>query len=211
MKKIIFGGTFDPVHYGHLITARAVAEAVGAGRVILVPTGINPLKPPPAASDDQRLEMLSLATGGDALFEISDVELRRDGPHYTVDTVEQLIEQQGPAVELSVVIGVDTLADLPDWHRATDLLDMATIIVACRPPHALEEVRRGISALGEPLNARQVASLSESAVATPLIDISSTQIRRRVAAGLSIRYLTPQTVQAYISENKLYAEDTTAT
>ncbi len=201
-KTILFGGTFDPVHNGHLIVARAVAESVGAGRVLLIPTGVNPLKPAPVATDKQRLAMLQLATAADALFEISDAELRRKPPSFTIDTIEKLPRLQDE--RLSLVIGADMLAELPKWRRVDDLLELVEVIVACRPPWTAEKTHREIAELAGRLKPEQIERLGQSVVATPLIDISSTDIRRRIAAGQSVRYLIGESVRAYIDEHRLY-------
>jgi nicotinate-nucleotide adenylyltransferase len=202
---LLFGGTFDPVHMGHLITARSAAEAVGARKVILLPTGVNPLKTPPQATPEQRLNMLRLAVTGDDLFEVSDVELHRRPPCYTIDTVEELLRGRPQGTSIALVIGADMLADLHCWRRVGDLLNLARVIVACRPPTDIDGARRAIDALADKLPAEHLRSLAKSAVATPLIDISSTDIRRRRAKNLSIRFLVPEAVRTYIEENRIYA------
>ncbi|MGC9454206.1 MAG: nicotinate (nicotinamide) nucleotide adenylyltransferase [Phycisphaerae bacterium] len=201
---IIFGGTFDPVHNGHLIVARAAAEARGIGRVMLVPAAVPPHKPPAGAAGEHRLEMLKLAVADEPVFEVSDTELRRGGPSYTIDTLEEFAREM-PGTRLHLLIGADMLEDLPAWHRAHEVVATAEVVVAARRPwqERLEEV---FSGLADEFGARTVERLRESLVKTPRVDISSTDIRRRVGKGLSVRYLVPDSVEQYIHEHRLYAQ-----
>jgi len=205
-RIVLLGGSFDPVHNGHLIVARAVAEQCGFGRVTLVPAASPPHKPPTRASAEHRLAMLRLAIEGEDLFDVCDVELRRDGPSYTLETLRALRLEHGPGVELVWIIGADMLAGLPNWHHAGEVLDMARIIVAARPPWTdrMDEILTGMEGH---LQGEQVNRLRESVVESPLLDISSSQVRWRVGAGLSIRYLVPESVRAYICKNSLYVSD----
>jgi len=198
-----FGGTFDPVHHGHLIVARALAEARGLSKVTLIPTGSPPHKPPAAASAGHRLAMLRAATEGEGLFDVSDVESRRPGPSYTIDTVAALREGLAEGTKLSWVIGADMLADLPSWYRVGELLDRVEIVVAVRPPWQ-ERMGSILSDVEGTLGAETAERLRSGIVPTPLIDISSTDIRLRVAQGRSIRFLVPQAVRAYIENSELY-------
>jgi len=197
---MIFGGSFDPVHIGHLVVARAAAEAIGAGRVVLMPTAANPLKTGPQASPEDRLTMLALAVVEDEFFAVSDIELRRGQPSYTIDTVEAI--QAGPdrPDRLSLLIGADSLEDLPKWHRVEDLLEAAEIHLAVRPPDGPEQLARKIEAMGEPFAGR----LGGKVLETPLVDISATAIRSRLGRGQPIRYLVPEAVRRYIAERNLY-------
>lgn len=206
-KIIIFGGSFDPVHNGHLIIARAVAEAIGGGCVLLIPTGVNPLKSARPAEPEHRLAMLRLAVQDDPLLEISDIELRRKPPSFTIDTVEELKKRGDYAGPLSLVVGTDMLEELPMWHRVEDLLRLAQLIVVSRPPcwqestiEAVEKLRRR---LGDVFSGN-IDNIIASVVPAPLIDISSTDIRRRIANGLAIRYLVPDQVANFIEETGLY-------
>ncbi|HDY65698.1 MAG TPA: nicotinate (nicotinamide) nucleotide adenylyltransferase [Phycisphaerae bacterium] len=206
-QKILFGGTFDPVHFGHLIIARSVAETLNARRVVLIPACTSPFKNAPVASAEDRLSMLQLATEGEELFDICDLELRRTPPSYTIQTVEQLLREQegGEETEFSLVIGGDMLADLPKWHRVDDLLRQVRVLVVPRPPFSRADVEQEIAAMQGKFPPRPAASLNKPVISTPLIDISSTEIRRRQAAGLSIRYLLPEPVRDYIVSKRLYA------
>ncbi|HUS47618.1 MAG TPA: nicotinate-nucleotide adenylyltransferase [Phycisphaerae bacterium] len=203
-KIALFGGTFDPVHHGHLIVARALAEQRAYDRVTFVPAASPPHKPPPQASAEDRLAMLRLAIKGEKLFDICCLELERPGPSYTFDTLRQLRAQLGPSAELHWLVAADMVEELPSWHRAKEVLAMARLVVAVRPPwnERLEEV---LDSLRGKLPADRLEDISRSIVTTPLVDISSTDIRRRVRNGLSIRYLTPDSVATYVKEHRLYA------
>lgn len=200
---ILCGGAFDPVHNGHLIVARAIAEEVGGGRITLVPAGQSPHKNGSFASAMQRLEMLRLATAGEEAFDICDIELSRRGPSYTFDTLGELRRRHGPGVRLRWVIGADMLEDLPKWHRVGEVLEMCEMIVAVRPPwdRRLDEL---FSSLESRLGIERVNSLRRCVLSTPLVAISSTDIRRRITQGLSIRYLVPDAVRQYIVDSELY-------
>ena len=204
-RMLLFGGTFDPVHHGHLIVARAAAEQGGYGSVTFVPAASPPHKPGPQASGEDRAAMLALAAGDEGLFEVCRLELDRPGPNYTYDTICELRRLKGADVELHWLIGADMLEEFPTWHRALDVLDVARLVVAVRPPwHArLGEI---FGKLRGKLPARKLQSLADSIVSTPLIDISATEIRRRIAEGLSVRFLTPDSVIGYIQKHGLYTE-----
>ena len=198
-----FGGTFDPVHFGHLITARAVAEQLCFERITLVPAATPPHKDDARATAEHRLAMLQLAVKDDPLFDICRLELSRAGPSYTFDTLTALRAQYGPEAELNWVIGADMLEDLGAWHRAEELLALARVIVAYRPPWQ-ERIPQLLDGLKDSLPSECIEALKGNLVATPLIDVSSCQIRQRVSDGLTVRYLTPASVSAYIARRHLY-------
>jgi nicotinate-nucleotide adenylyltransferase len=201
---VLFGGTFDPIHHGHLLVARAVAEQLEVGKVILIPSAQPPHKANHAISPAaNRLQMASLAVEGDALFEISDCELHRSGPSYTLETVRHFRQMYGPEVPLYWLIGADSIRELPGWYRIGELVEECTIVSAGRPRYDL----RDMGALAAALNEGQIARLQEYQMDTPLIEISATEMRRRVAEGLSIRYMTPRAVEAYILAQKLYSRE----
>lgn len=206
-KRILwFGGTFDPVHNGHLIVARSAAEQAGAERVTLVPTGCNPLKDKPAASPEERLLMLERAVDGDELFDIDVIELHRSGPSYTVDTLEYAVREK-KGREILLLIGSDALEELPSWHRVGDLLKAVSLLVACRPPNEPVHVEKMISKTRKSLGPKTADAFRASVVSAPLLEISSTDVRRRVRRGRSIRYLVPDMVAAHIAERGLYTAD----
>lgn len=202
---LVFGGTFDPVHNGHLIVARYVAEALGFAKVVLVPTGVPPHKSGTRADAKWRLEMLRAAVAGDDLFVVDDLEMRRQGQSYTFDTIMALRRQHGWDTGIFWVIGADMVEDLPKWRRVREVLDAARIIIAARPPWD-QDMPRILDGLAGRLSAEHVAQLRKSVVATPLVDISSTDIRSRVRQGKSIKYLTPESVVSIIDAALLYKE-----
>jgi len=202
---VLFGGTFDPVHNGHLIAARAVAEQCGYESVTLVPSAMAPHKGPAGASDADRLAMLKLAIAGEGLFEISEIELQRTGPSYTVDTLRELQQASGRDDRIHVVIGADMLADLPNWHKAWEVVELALFVVAARPPWH-REMDSVAEVLSNRFGRKTAGGLLAGLHTTPLIDISSSDIRHRVSRGLSIRYLVPDAVEDYVAAHGLYSE-----
>ena len=193
-RRLYFGGSFNPVHHGHLICARAVAEAGGFGRVVLVPSARPPHKPGSAdlASPSDRLAMCRLAATLDPLFEVDDLELARTGPSYTIDTARALRARGDDAVHW--LIGADMLIHLPKWHEPEALLREVSFVVTARPGWTFDW-----RAMPEPYR-----KLREAVVEAPLVDISATAIRTRVARGRSIEFLTPPPVCRYILDRGLY-------
>ena len=200
---LLFGGTFDPVHNGHLKVARELAVMRGFECVVFVPTSAPPHKPATVAGPADRLAMLKLATAGEGLFTVSEVELARQGPSYTYDTLTAMRAQYGQPARLHWMIGMDMLPDLHKWYRAAELVETAEFVIVPRSPWngQLEAI---FSTLGEHFQPSVIKRLREAVVDTPLADVSSTDIRRRVAAGEDIAALTPAAVAAYIAEKSLY-------
>ena len=199
----LYGGSFNPIHHGHLIIARAVAERLRLDRVILLPSARPPHKGDRKLLDaPHRAAMVKLAIEGEPLFEFSDFDLTREGPSYTIDTVTHFGELLGADVELHWIIGADSLSELTAWHRVHDLVDACRIITAARPGWDAIDW----SPLRAILTDAQVAALQGGVLSTPQIDISSTDIRRRVREGRSIRYLVPDPVRSYIETNDLYRD-----
>ena len=184
MKIAIYGGSFDPIHHGHLILARDATEQLGLEKVILIPAAVSPFKKPPIASGEMRLSMLRAAIEGEMGFAVDDCELRRPAPSYTIDTVAD-IRRREPGVEIFYLIGDDNVRDLTKWHRFVELEKLVRFAVLGRTG---EQVSHSY-----PLIQRR-------------IDISATEIRKRVASGKSIRYLVPQAVEEIIRRKKLYRE-----
>lgn len=198
---LLFGGSFDPLHHGHLIVCRHVAETLGLTRVILVPSANPPHKQSRAlAPAADRLAMCRAVAAEDPQFEVSDFELHQPGPNYTLYTVEHFCAQAGPGAGLYWLIGLDTLHELGTWHRAAELLDACTIVTAARPGFA----RPDRSVYAGRFSAEQLQQLDQHIVEGPRIDIAGTDIRARVVRGLSIRYLVPEVVRRYIEEHGLY-------
>ena len=199
-RIVLFGGTFDPVHVGHTTVAQFAAEHLCADMVFFIPARRSPHKRVnPVASGEHRLAMLRLAARQCKRFHVSDCELRREEPSYTLDTVLYFRRRFGASAQLFWLIGDDMLKDLPKWHRVDDLLDACTLCVMHRggcPPPEFE----ALQALG----ADRVARLRANLLETPSVDISSTEIRRKLAAGHDVTGLLPPLVLDYIEKNGLY-------
>jgi nicotinate-nucleotide adenylyltransferase len=194
MRTLCLGGSFNPIHHAHLITSRSVAEKLNYDRVLLIPSAQPPHKPDSAtlAAPADRLAMARLAVADDPLFSVDDLELTRTGPSYTIDTAHILTARgEGPVHWL---IGADMLMYLPKWHRARELIHEVNFVPITRPGWQMD---------WESLPP-EFRFLREAVVETPPIDISATQIRQRIASGLSINYLTPPAVCQYIAEHRLY-------
>jgi nicotinate-nucleotide adenylyltransferase len=197
----LFGGTFDPIHVGHLMSARAVAERLGLDQLILIPSAKPPHKHAQVfAEATDRLEMVRLAIADEQSFELSDCEIRRAGPSYTIETVQHFRDRLGSEVELYWIIGADSLAELSIWRRIAELAELCQIVTACRPGFESPD----LSPLTSLLSPQQIKRLEAGLLSTPLIDISATQIRRRVSERLSIRWLVPPAVARYIEQHGLY-------
>lgn len=194
----VLGGTFDPIHLGHLIVAEYVREKLSLSVVLFVPAGQPWLKEGTQVSaGEHRLEMVRLATGSNPHFEVSTIDLERSGPTYSVDTIVSLKEKLGAATRLYFLAGLDALGGLPSWKEPAGLLEMCQVVGLRRPGHEELDWR--------PLEAAvPKASQRIMVVDAPLIDISATGIRTRVARGLSIRYLVPDAVERYIAQHRLY-------
>jgi nicotinate-nucleotide adenylyltransferase len=196
VKLGVLGGTFDPVHIGHLVLAERAREQLGLERVLWVPAGEPWRKPErtitPAA---QRLAMIKLAIARRAAFEVSTIETGRPGPSYSVDTLAALREQR-PDSDPVFILGLDALTDLPNWRQPELLIELAALAVAAREGERMSEVD---------LN-RLLPGLAKRTtwVDMPRLDISATELRQRASAGLSIRYLVPDAVADYVAENHLY-------
>lgn len=187
MRIGLFGGSFDPVHNGHLTLAACCAEQGGLDAVWFVPAALQPFKlGGPVASDADRVAMLRLAIAGTPGREVSTLEIDRGGVSYTVDTLRQL-QAELVGIELFFLMGADTLRDLPGWREPDEVLRLATPMVVQRP--------------GE---ADIVTDVPHLRVEMPPMDISSSDIRKRIATGESIEGLLPASVAAYIDENGLY-------
>ena len=195
MRLGLFGGTFDPIHLGHLILAEQCRESCGLDRVWLVVAGSPPHKPGGRTAVGHRLEMARIAIAGQPAFAVSDIEATRPGPHYSVETLES-IRRDHPGDELFFLIGADSLADLPSWREPERIAQLATIVVVNRP--GLEEVDPARLPDFGPGAHRLVA------VTIPPVGLSSSDLRRRLAASRSIRYMVPRGVEAYIEAHGLY-------
>ncbi len=198
MRIGVFGGTFDPIHLAHLILAEEARERLGLAYVVFMPTGDPWLKrEKPKTPGALRVRMAELATASNAFFRASGMEVRREGPTYTVDTLAALQKDLGPQDELFFLLGMDSLLDFPHWQEPARVVELCTP-VAFRRPGAPEQ-RLDAVTKEVPLLRRKLVLLD-----APLLEISSTDIRRRVAEGRSIRYLVPEAVEGFIREKGLY-------
>jgi nicotinate-nucleotide adenylyltransferase len=197
----LFGGTFNPIHLGHLIAARSIAEHLDLSRVIIIPAAYPPHKwSHELAEAGHRLQMARLAVADERHLEVSDTEFHQGGMNYSIRSVEELGRTLGPDVRLHWIIGGDTLLHLRNWHRIREMVQMCRIITAVRPGFDAPD----LSPLLETLPPAEVARIREGIIPTPRIDISATEIRWRVRQGRSIRYLVPETVREYILHHDLY-------
>jgi nicotinate-nucleotide adenylyltransferase len=204
MRLGVFGGTFDPIHLAHLILAERCREACRLDRVLFVPAGQPPHKSERQITPGrQRLEMVELAIAGHTAFAASTIELDRPGPSYSVDTLTELANQN-PGDELFFLIGSDSLADLPLWYQPHRISSLATLVVATRPGSK----RPDVEPLRAVIGSSAVEQLLRHFVDIPLIEISSSVIRARVAAGQSARYMVPRAVECYIETHGLYRKET---
>ncbi len=189
-KRIgLFGGSFDPIHAGHLLMAERAAEQLGLERVYFIPNAVSPLKSrPPIASGRDRLAMIRAAIRGHPRFRVLDIEIRRNGPSYTFDTVAALAGRTSD--KLYFLIGADAFSDLARWHRARELARRVTFAVFRRP---------GSRGIRPPTWVRKWVE-----VRGPLIDVSSTEIRDRVRRGRSVRRLVPEAAAAILGRRRPY-------
>ena len=201
MRRLCFGGSFNPIHHGHLLCSRAAAEAAGYDRVVLIPSAMPPHKTyaKTLAAPPHRLEMCRLAVAGDPFFAVEDLELTRPGPSYTLDTARELRRRGWDRVDW--LIGADMVPGLTKWHRPQELLKEVTFLVMRRPGYGIDWTALS-RAPGE--LAGQTIDPALTDLFVPQVDISATMLRNRVAAGRSIRYLTPPPVVEYIERHNLY-------
>ena len=198
----ILGGTFNPPHVAHLVCAREALEQLGLDRVALVPVAAPPHKPlPDDPGPEVRLELCRRAAAGDERLEVSDIEVRRGGPSYTVATLEQIHEKR-PDDELTFIAGGDMAASLPEWREPERVLELARFAVAEREGAEREEIERRTAGLG----GRERIVFFDM----PRLDVSSSEVRARGAAGRPIDELVPPAVSAYIDERGLYRTAVTA-
>jgi len=187
----VFGGTFDPPHVGHLLVANDAREALELDRLIFVPTGAQPFKvdTPPAASGQDRLEMVRLAIADDANYVVDDAEINRKGLSFTVDTLEHLSERN-PAARLFLLMGEDVLASFEKWRSPARIRELATLVAVSRGGLA--------GSVADP------ATSAVLRVSTRRVDVSSTEIRERRRAGKSIKGFVPESVERFIDVRGLY-------
>jgi nicotinate-nucleotide adenylyltransferase len=183
----VFGGTFDPIHLGHLRAAENAREALALDAVAFVPAARSPFKDEPVSSGWDRYAMVALATAGHPWFEPSERELAREGPSYTIETVRSL-RRDRPGDELFLIVGSDAVRDLPSWREGAALLEACAVVAVSRP--------------GEPPPGTLPAGVAW--VDGPGLPVSATEVRRRVKEGRSVRFLVPDAVADYVAKRRLY-------
>jgi nicotinate-nucleotide adenylyltransferase len=195
----LFGGSFDPIHFGHLIAARAIREQRNLDTVLFLPSCRPPHKKgKELAPAHHRAQMVRLAIQDEEGFAFDDFDLSRAGPCFTIDTVAHF-QEIFPSAELFWFIGADSLMDLPSWHRAAELISMCSIVTASRSDQIVDW-----NVLERAFGPSPREKLRGGVAETPVIDISSTVVRQRVAHGRSIRFLVPEVVRGYIEKHGLY-------
>ncbi len=192
----IMGGTFNPIHLGHLMIAEEARQTFHLDKVLFIPSYLTPNKNVNGATAQQRLMMTRLATADNPYFSVSDMEICRKGNSYTVDTLRFLKKLYGPSYILYFISGTDTIHDLPNWHKPEEILTLCQFVGATRPDgtQSIESVIRHFGSLG-----KHILKLT-----VPTMDISSTILRQRIQNGLSVRYMMPQAVIDYIKKNGVY-------
>ncbi len=194
MKIAIMGGTFNPIHYAHLLSAEQVREGLEFNKIIFVPAARPPHKSnPDIIAAEHRFQMVLLATENNPFFEVSRIELERKGPSYTFQTIKALRKIYGETNELAWIIGADSLIEYKIWKDFDEVLKQCTLIATTRPNYNLEQVPLEI------LNRVKTFQITG-------FDMSATEIRHRIRNNMSIRYLVPETVAAYIHKHQLYSD-----
>ena len=211
----VLGGTFDPVHYGHLRLAEELAGTLKLDEVRFIPSGTPPHRSAPRVGSEHRLEMVRLATAGNARFKVDEREARRAGPGYTFDTLSELRAEAGGARPLALLVGADAFLEFATWRRWHELFGLAHVVVAHRPGFPVERwsermpqpLAREYSArlMQQPLSIHLAPAGGIAVVAFTALDISATAIRDMLRAGASPRYLLPGAVLDYIQAHRLYS------
>jgi len=202
MKIGIFGGSFNPIHNGHLILAECVRDTLGLQKVIFIPNGEPPHKDgSDLAGPDHRAAMVRSSVMLNPRFDFSDIELKREGTSYTIDTVRELLRRR-QADQLYFIIGADSIPELPTWVEIEELGKLCRFVVGARPGFSMDK----LETLEGKLPAEFIQNLKDNFIEMPLIDISASDIRQRVREGKSIRHLVPNEVLDYVRTNDLYRE-----
>ncbi len=195
----IMGGTFDPIHLGHLVIANEVLNKYSLEKIIFIPAGKPPHKKGPKACSFDRFVMAELATLSNDKFTVSDIEIEKEEKSYTVNTIRELLSIYEDT-EFYFITGADAVITLPDWHEADNLLKLCRIVAVSRPGFDISEIEKMLLKI----NAQNDTRIELLQV--PMLQISSTDIRERIKNGMSVKYLLPESVEQYIIKNNLYAE-----
>jgi nicotinate-nucleotide adenylyltransferase len=208
----VLGGTFDPIHFGHLRTALDVTETLDLQQLRFIPCGEPPHRQPPVASAAQRLAMVQAAIAGEARFVADDREIRRGGPSYMVETLGSLRDELGAQQALALIVGLDAFAALHDWHRWQELIGLAHLIVMTRPGWSMEDISNpDLQALVSEHRTDDHASchnqVAGCVIFCPVTElaISSTRIRQQLQIGKNVRFLLPEAVQELIQQQHIYS------
>ena len=194
----VMGGTFDPIHNGHLIVAEEARARINLAEILFVPAGQPWLKTDrPISAAEHRLQMVRFAIADKPYFKLSTVDIERAGASYTVDTIADLQGQIGAEDELFLILGWDSLAELPQWHEPSQLITMCRLVVVPRPGYPRPKLKKLEAAI--PGISERVMFLDK-----PRVDVSASAIRERVAQGLTIYHLVPEPVNRYIKGYRLY-------
>ena len=199
----IMGGTFDPIHDGHLVAAEEAAWTLELDRVLFIPTYFPPHKGGPEATAAHRVGMVRAAIADNPVFELSTIEVERGGKSYTLDTLQHL-RRLNPDAQFHLIVGMDSLADLASWHEPAGILRLAHIAAVHRSGWAPVDLDQLTAAVPEAAGRVMVIDI-------PGLDIASSDLRVRIAAGRPVRYLLPDAVIAYITVNNLYRDDDVST
>jgi nicotinate-nucleotide adenylyltransferase len=194
----IYGGTFDPIHFGHLAVARDVQTQFALNRVLFIPAAQSPFREPPIASDEHRLAMVQLAVADTDKFQTSAIDIQRSGPSFMIDTVENILGKH-PTWDLFLIVGADAFSELPAWRRSEDLLKAVAMIVVPRSTFS--------TTIPDELSNRHSKTFKQIHVHhMPPVDISASTIRGQCAQALPITALVPTRVERYIKDHRLYRE-----
>lgn len=199
-RKIgIMGGTFDPIHYGHLVTAEAARDEFKLDKVIFVPSGNPPHKKgKPISQGSDRFLMTVLATANNPFFEVSDIEMLRQGYTYTVDTLKSFIEMYGSHVDIYFITGADAVMEILTWKDVSEIFKLCRIVSAYRPGSDINKFKKMVDEL------EKVYRSKVHLIEVPALAISSTEIRRRVSNNITIKYLLPEKVENYLLKKGIY-------
>ena len=201
----IMGGTFDPIHFGHLRTALEIAESCGMEQVRFIPGNVPPHRPQPKASAEQRWEMVNLAVESEPLFQADRRELERQGNSYTVDTLTSLRDDLGAKIPLGFVLGMDAFLAFRSWHRWRDIMQLAHLVVMSRPGYTPDpQDWYGELLVQTTCELRSTAAGRVTFLSVTQLDISATAIREACKAKKSVRFLLPDAVYQYIQAQNLY-------
>ncbi len=210
----LFGGTFDPIHHGHLDVARAALTSLRLERVLLIPSRQPPHRAAPLAAPADRLAMLHAAVDDATPFEVSTIELDAEGPSYTASTLDRFAARGIDTRTLCFITGVDAFADIPTWYQYPALLDRCAFAVVSRPGRSVETLRTTLPQLASRMIsvvANQYPTATQPSIFlidAPTAPVSSTDVRARIARGASIAGLVPEAVSAYIDAHRLYRPET---